>query len=1400
MRHHSIQLIALLLTASASAETWTVDDDSSADFTDIQSAIDAASDGDTVLVYPGTYTWNGAGTGNSVIDTLGKAITVRGRLTPDDVFIDGEGARVGLICNTSEGPQTNIVNFTIHNCTGIHGGGVALDSTSPTIANCIIRDNTASGMGGGVYVGGGTPTLTGCRIFGNVAGSSGGGLRTNLSGYPLLSQTFLCGNSPEQIYGAWGDGGDVCLAYNCTDSSGDGWPDKCSPVGDGVHHVPAEYATIQAAINAAGYGDEIIVAPGVWTGAGSAEAVIDPGGKQLYIHSSGGSDVTTLSGESVRRCVQCVNGESNETVIEGFTLALGVSADGGGGLYCFESAPQLVNCTVAWCNGGQYGGGVYVALFATNGGDEPIIDGCMIAGNYASNNGSGMYVSSWGKNVQVQGTIFCGNNDNQVNGPWTDLGGNCIAYSCQDDDGDGVPDKCFSIGDGVHHVPADYPTIASAIEAAGNGDSIVLAPGTYGPSELPIDPLGKRLHIYSSDGPATTILDGGNVTQGLVCQSGETSETIIEGFTFENCSSLAGASIFLGNSSPNITNCRIENNAYAIYGGGIYLSNSTSVISDCDFALLTGTAGGGICAYQSDFTVLSSTFAGCTADHGAAVFLFGESRANFDNCLSGFNIANESGGMAYVSSLSSITFTDCTVGLSSAPVGPGIAASTGSSIGLVGVNACAGTWCGDPNSTVSFATDAITTVDEDITLSPQGAAIMDLHDLTLASRLSIDGILYRSGSLCITNDSGSLSAAVVNDSYPIIQSAQISGDFDSIVLPVMPEGLGLQLVEQTSLQGGGGTELALVVVEVDDVEFASPFVGDLESAPVDMQSIDIDGDGTDELAVLFGGSPGGVAVYTVSADAAPAIIATLTTVVGDDPVDLDVADLNGDDRGDLVVTNGANNTLSILLGDIDISQEPIFNLTDVDVPGYGQTLTCGSIMDWDYNGVPDVIIGIDRDNPINPDALQVLLDFTLDPVVVGPLYDIPLYEQELDLGDTVFLSDTPTAVSGGGQDGAWGFICGTRYGQIVHGNVDSGGLTTIVELGGVSIAFIKAIDMDSDDAHDIVAASDEGQAIYLLPGDGALPGVFGDLIPISVEEPVVDVVVLDVDDDGDMDMVLAAPDAVEHPMLLLRNDDPPNFMPPLSSRVWSKQAIGGGSPKSVSSGTLNNKDEDDDWVIGGGTGSGLLGDEGGAMEQLVVMQEIVLGDQCEDAIDAVYGPQAFDTTDMTASDFGDPDESMCAGTYLNWNNSQDVWFRWPVPSSGTADFTTCDLDSFDTSIVLYRGDACGNLVQAACNGDASTDQGCQGYYAALFDIPVTGGETLYIRIGGWEGAVGVGTLTLALTSSCSEDIDNNGIVDVDDLLLVLANFNGTGQGDVDNNGLVDIDDLLLVIAAWGTGC
>ena len=66
-------VFTLAITTASFADTWTVDDDGKADFDNIQAAVDAASDGDEIIVMPGTYT----GSGDHVVNMNGKEVLLR---------------------------------------------------------------------------------------------------------------------------------------------------------------------------------------------------------------------------------------------------------------------------------------------------------------------------------------------------------------------------------------------------------------------------------------------------------------------------------------------------------------------------------------------------------------------------------------------------------------------------------------------------------------------------------------------------------------------------------------------------------------------------------------------------------------------------------------------------------------------------------------------------------------------------------------------------------------------------------------------------------------------------------------------------------------------------------------------------------------------------------------------------------------------------------------------------------------------------------------------------------------------------------------------------------------------------------------------------------------------------
>jgi len=50
---------------------------------------------------------------------------------------------------------------------------------------------------------------------------------------------------------------------------------------------------------------------------------------------------------------------------------------------------------------------------------------------------------------------------------------------------------------------------------------------------------------------------------------------------------------------------------------------------------------------------------------------------------------------------------------------------------------------------------------------------------------------------------------------------------------------------------------------------------------------------------------------------------------------------------------------------------------------------------------------------------------------------------------------------------------------------------------------------------------------------------------------------------------------------------------------------------------------------------------------------------------------------------------------------------------------------------------------------------------------------------------------------CLADINADGIVNVNDLLIVIGNWDSSGIGDINADGIVDVSDLLIVVGNWG---
>ena len=334
-----------------------------ADQPTIQAGIDAASDGDLVLVAAGMYYEN--------ISFLGKIVALESEAGAEVTTING--SRNGTVVTFGQGTNgASIDGFSIIN--GLsdqaygYGGGIYCDvDTWQTIINCMTWNNEAE-FGAGIFCDqNSSPTIVNCTIVDNRANAFGGGIYCFNDSNPLIENCLIAGNAGVFLGGGIFLDNDTtsvingCRIFNNTADSG----------GGGIYinrQAQSVISECQINGNRAGLGGGLFI---------YEQSEVTLSDSQIFFNSAsrGGGMQCDTTFAQISGCTFCYN---TATAFHGLSGGGGIvfllgapvlsnslivgnyAADTGGGILCnWGAAPEIVNCTIAENEAGYGGGGLY---------------------------------------------------------------------------------------------------------------------------------------------------------------------------------------------------------------------------------------------------------------------------------------------------------------------------------------------------------------------------------------------------------------------------------------------------------------------------------------------------------------------------------------------------------------------------------------------------------------------------------------------------------------------------------------------------------------------------------------------------------------------------------------------------------------------------------------------------------------------------------------------------------------------------------------------------------------------------------------------------------------------------------------------------------------------------------
>jgi len=586
MKKYFCLLIGLLLSVFSNSQIINIP----GDYNTIQEGINAAVDGDIVLVQPGTYVEN--------INYNGKNITVGSLylLTQDTAFISEtiiDGNESGSVVKFGSGEDSSaaLCGLTITNGYAWEGGGIHCKNSNPSLTNLTITGNFGS-AGGGIYCSYSSPVVQNVTMSENEAGGlrgiGGGGIYCS-NANPVLQNVTITNN----------------YAYFGSGSSGFGGGIYCSNSNPTLEGIIIQYNTAS-----------------------------NDGVGGIYSKDSNPSLQNVVISNNSNYGIYCIN---SSPCLTNVTITANIAYTGAG-MYCIDSSPVFdsINRCNIYLNDAAYGNDLY-----SNTSMDVIVDTFTVlfpSEFYAEPLGNFTFDILHGIIEQVDEDLYVSPLGDNTNAGLTEEEPlKTIRYAFSKIRADSLNQNTIHLLEGTYSTSSNdefFPVvIPDYISLSGVSESDVILDAENQSSAILID-LNSATHISSLFITGGLDINGG----GIYCNN---STLMFQNVTIKGNSATPslwgsgrGGGIYIVNSNPMFQNVTIKDNtATSSYwengcGGGIYIVNSNPMFQNVTItsnSVVTSSnwkigLGGGIFCVGSIPALQNITITNNSAENGGGIF------------------------------------------------------------------------------------------------------------------------------------------------------------------------------------------------------------------------------------------------------------------------------------------------------------------------------------------------------------------------------------------------------------------------------------------------------------------------------------------------------------------------------------------------------------------------------------------------------------------------------------------------------------------------------------------------------------------------------------------------------------------------------------------------------------